>query len=183
MSWSPSNFPLWPKDELTKAYTAVEDFYGQARAARSGLLKIRHIDEGLVILDCLGASAHTRAAWCLHPVLQHPFDWEVNAWVLRHFHFETTLFVRGYRDAANAWLSDKVGEGSPKLSPYHEVNQMLIADKVQNRKDFLLYHHGSHPRSDELARYFDKWLKALNVSSRDYHKYCWIINQVRAALG
>lgn len=183
MSWAPSDFPVWPQDELTRAYMAIEAFYGQARATRSGLLKIRHIDEGLVVLDCLGANVYTRAAWCLHPILQHPFDWEVNAGILQHYHWQTAIYVRCYREVANAWLSDKVNAGKPQPSIMPEVNQMLIADKVQNRKDFLLYHHGSHPRSDELARYFDKWLKALNVSSRDYYKYCWIIDRVRAMRG
>lgn len=183
MSLAPSKFPVWPRDELTQAYKAIEVFYGQARAARSGLLKIRHIDEGLVILDCLGANVYTRAAWCLHPILQAPADWEANASILQHYHWQTATYVRCYREVANAWLSDKVNVGKPLPSIMPEVNFMLVADKVQNRKDFLLYHHGSHPRSDELGRYFDKWLKALKVSSQDYYKYCWIIDRVRAMRG
>ena len=45
---------------------------------------------------------------------------------------------------------------------------MLIADKIQNKKDFELYHKGSHPRSMELDHYFNNWLKRLNISEAFY---------------
>ena len=44
-----------------------------------------------------------------------------------------------------------------------EVRWMLIADKVQNQRDFNLYHLGTHPRSKELSNYFKTWIKALDV--------------------
>ena len=46
---------------------------------------------------------------------------------------------------------------------------MLIADKVQNRKDFLKYHYGTHKKSVELDIYFKNWLRALNVTEADYN--------------
>jgi hypothetical protein len=48
---------------------------------------------------------------------------------------------------------------------------MLIADKVQNRKDFELYHEATHPRSKELAMYFRLWLEKLGVSEENYQQY------------
>jgi hypothetical protein len=38
---------------------------------------------------------------------------------------------------------------------------MLFADKVQNEKDFALYHEGTHARSKELREYFNNWLNIL----------------------
>jgi len=45
---------------------------------------------------------------------------------------------------------------------------MLIGDKVQNYKDFLIYHHGSHERSDDLDKYFNNWLKKLDISQSTF---------------
>jgi len=47
---------------------------------------------------------------------------------------------------------------------------MLVADKVQNRKDFLAYHKGTHARSDELDYYFKLWLRRLDISEERYQE-------------
>ena len=44
-----------------------------------------------------------------------------------------------------------------------EVRDMLIADKIQNYKDFLFYHKGTHPRSRELEEYFKNWFGILGI--------------------
>lgn len=54
------------------------------------------------------------------------------------------------------------------LSGMPEVDQMLVADKVQNRKDFLVHHRGCHPRSDALDRYFRLWLLRLGVTEQQF---------------
>lgn len=58
-----------------------------------------------------------------------------------------------------------------RLSPLREVNDMLIADKVQNRKDFELFHSSTHDKRDRLAAYFAEWLAALEVSE-DIYAHC-----------
>lgn len=169
--------------DLTKAYLAVEAFYGQDRAARSGVLKIRHIQEGLVVLECLNATVYAKAAWCLHPLVQGDPNLALTAAPLAGFHPKTAYLALAYGQAANAWLSDKVGQPGPEPSDLPDVNHMLIADKVQNRKDFIIHHKATHPRSDELDLYFRKWLKALGVSEKAYHKYCWIISHTQPMFG
>jgi hypothetical protein len=77
-----------------------------------------------------------------------------------------------YRSVANAYLSPH-GHRAPediRLSPLEDVNDMLIADKVQNYKDFLL-HHAAHPRAMELDAYFTAWLQRLGVSAETFQGY------------
>ncbi|PZR03178.1 MAG: hypothetical protein DI536_36270 [Archangium gephyra] len=88
-----------------------------------------------------------------------------------------------YRNIANNFLSDQIETGPNawgreetyskkpmRLSPLPAVNLMLVADKVQNRKDFKRYHEGTHGRSRELAYYFDLWLTVLNISPERYEE-------------
>jgi len=75
----------------------------------------------------------------------------------------------GLRLLANAFLSPNESHpgyddpGRIVRSPLPEVNTMLVADKLQNYKDFLRYHRAGHPRADRLERYFQAWLTALGV--------------------
>ena len=52
---------------------------------------------------------------------------------------------------------------------------MLIADKVQNYKDFLLYHYGIHERSNQLNQYFINWLSYLGIDNSE-------LNNIRNAI-
>ncbi len=45
---------------------------------------------------------------------------------------------------------------------------MLMADKLQNRKDFEIYQEGIHERSSELKQYFMNWFKRLEISEEMY---------------
>ena len=151
-----------------KEYTLISTYYSSKVAARSNVPLINHIDEGLVILKHIGASSNAQRAWCVHPLLQndeclkknyHRVASSVNSYVM--------MFAMEYRSVANKHLSDKVGQPI-QLSVIPEVNSMLIADKVQNCKDFLNYHKLTHPRSIELDAYFNEWLQALGVDVTKY---------------
>lgn len=84
-----------------------------------------------------------------------------------------------YRHIANGYLShhhaayfegtntNGVTDGV-RLSPSQEVNDMLVADKVQNRKDFDLKHVNSHAKAALLSSYFDAWQRKLGVSGAKY---------------
>lgn len=152
-------------------YMAIERHHGARRARRSGVPYMNHIDEGLRVLHrWLGASDRAKRAWCLHPLVQSDED-------LRRSHadglldgFEPAVVTLAleYRNIANAFLSPMErhpGYDDPSRiarSPLAEVNAMLVADKLQNCKDFRR-HHGEHPRAAWLARYFERWLCALGV--------------------
>ncbi|QFZ84583.1 hypothetical protein GFK26_18315 [Variovorax paradoxus] len=179
-------------------YRAIAEFYGVAIAERSRVPLINHIHEGLVVMDKINASLHSMRAWCLHPLFQADKDLAQTAQRLGPFwEFDPhcILLAMEYRYRANAWLSDKVTKsiwqgqsavervhpnvqvsGLPTPGDLEEVWHMLIADKVQNCKDFLTHHKGKHARSYELEIYFGHWLKALDVDEDEFNALCTAID-------
>lgn len=148
-------------------YLAIEEHYGRKVAARSGVPLMHHIDEGLAVLKWIGSSEDAQLAFCLHPLLQEDAALAENLERVRGLTTPQVLeLALEYRRIANAALSHRVLRSAAEieLSPMKEANEMLIADKVQNRKDCLLYHRGSHARSDALDLYFRRWLERLEVS-------------------
>ena len=159
---------LEPFDE----YLLIANFYGSQKAERSGVYKMNHIDEGLAILEQIGASDLAKRAYCLHPIYQSDADFAENC---DKFVVDKEVLVRvlEYRSVANEYLSTRTINHTSeiRLSPLKDVNDMLIADKIQNRKDFELYHKDTHERSDELKQYFFNWLWRLGVWEGNYQEY------------
>lgn len=158
---------------MSKAYKIISNFYGTKRAERSNVPLMNHINEGLVILDYYMASHSAKDAFCLHPVVQKDSDLVsnlTNEILDVRLNARTMAYAMEYRRVANAYLLEKYNseEDVIELSPINEVNLMLKADKIQNRKDFLRYHYGTHERSEDLGQYFKNWLKALGVSEDEY---------------
>ena len=161
----------------SNGYDIIKKFYGDGKAERSGQYFMNHIDEGLSILEYIGGSSAAKEAYCLHPILQS--DEELNKFYhcnndnFREVSMETILCTMEYRSVANEYLSNRsiTSLDEIRLSPIKDVNDMLIADKIQNRKDFELYHEGKHPRSVELAQYFKNWLGKLGISENTYQDF------------
>lgn len=163
-------------------YMLIRHHYKDDKAKRSGIPLMRHIDEGLAILRHLGAGSAVQAAWCLHPLVQSDEMLEQNFDRLaENVQGERLMLAMEYRNQANRWLSSKVSRGEhrtiwrdgvPTPGPIQAVKLMLIADKVQNYKDFDLYHLSRHPRSDELAVYFKAWHDALGLSAEELRELC-----------
>lgn len=146
-------------------YVEIRDFYGDRRAERSGVPLIQHIDEGLELLDRLGATDNAKHAYCLHPLFQGDADLARNISRVSGFDQYLVALVFEYRNVANAYLSHRhlTRIDEIALSPLLEVNDMLRADKLQNFKDFITYHAQTHPRAQELMAYFSNWFKRLNI--------------------
>jgi hypothetical protein len=166
-------------------YHAIAEHYGDRRAERSGVPLLRHVDEGLAVLEAIDAPLVAREAYCLHPLLQG--DAELAAAFLPgsvfHRHVlrpHAVALAMEYRAVANGYLSHRTIDDASEISlgPLPEVRQMLIADKVQNRKDFERYHAISHPRARELDRYFRLWLDRLGVSEAEYGRFVTIMEAV-----
>lgn len=162
----------------TFEYQLIKDFYRNKVAVRSQVKLINHITEGLQVLDMIGSSETAKRAFCLHPMLQNDEDLLKNHAVLKWtVAGDVMLLAMEYRSVANEYLSDKVDSGQLiRLSPLSEVNDMLIADKVQNYKDFIKYHKGMHSRSVQLDQYFNEWLTALAIDQSKFQTLCNGIN-------
>lgn len=154
-----------------REHRAISEFYGARKAKRSGVPLMQHIEEGLAVLDALGASERAKRAYCLHPLVQADEDllrtYERGVATLTDDPAVLTLALE-YRNIANATLSPRlIGSAADiSLSPLDEVNDMLRADKVQNWKDFAEHHRGKHSRSAELERYFHLWHSRLGLSAK-----------------
>jgi hypothetical protein len=160
------------------AYKAMQAVYGDRRAKRSQVHLMNHIDEGLVLLWNMGITDEaTIDAYILHPLVQENkyfekfLDYGSNLGI----DAKTLMLTMEYRGVANAFLSQMENHRGYhnhekiKLSNLKQVNDMLIADKIQNRKDFRRY-NATHERADWLEKYFSQWLKALDVSEKQYTK-------------
>lgn len=154
----------------------IENFYRDKRASRTQIPLINHIYEGIEILDTINASALSKEAYCIHPMLQDDSALLENInYCMDNVTFNVVHLALKYRVAANAFLCRKQTDKYEingltnlmkplELFSNQDLKNMLIADKIQNRKDFLLYHYGTHERSEELKVYFDKWLLLLDVN-------------------
>lgn len=159
-------------------YGLIKEFYGTDCANRSGVPLINHIDEGLAILEWLGASRAAMGGYCLHPMVQNEIDHNDNIDSLEAIpEIECSLeLALRYRQFANAYLC-RPGTDTWDIPVIRrvlvnaaglmnkQVNYMLIADKVQNQKDFLKYHYGTHARSEQLKKYFENWLVVLDYQT------------------
>lgn len=154
----------------TPAYSYIKDHYADRVANRSQVPLINHIHEGIEVLTMIGASDDAKDAFCLHPLVQSDSDLAANHnWLFNVdpsiMSSRAIILALEYRNIANQYLSFRAIDNISEivLSPLEEVNHMLIADKVQNYKDFIIYHSGTHSRSRELHHYFCNWLKRLNA--------------------
>ena len=114
-------------------------------------------------------------AFCLHPLVQEDAALAVAFPRLGELTPDPSILALAleYRNIANATLSTRViaGPEDIPLSPLGDVSRMLIADKIQNRKDFLLHHRATHPRALELDRYSRIWLQRLGVSEATFEHW------------
>lgn len=151
-------------------YELIQAYYKGKRAKRSGVPYMRHIDEGISVLKARDASSCVIAAYSIHPLLQDDAEVLVNVEKVRLVSNRILVLAMEYRNVANRGLScyQIDNPASIYLGPFKEVHEMLVADKVQNYKDFLIYHLGKHEKSSELDRYFRNWLRALDVTDAEY---------------
>lgn len=162
---------IQPAGSYNEALVMIREYYGYQRAKRSQVPLINHITEGLKILREEGASQHVKAAYCIHPLIQEDDDLLKNIrWCVGRLHPKVVYLAIQYREYANSYLckpetdyySTEAVHNLLKDCP-RNVLIMLYADKIQNQKDFILYHHNSHGRFKQLKNYFENWVDVLHV--------------------
>lgn len=159
----------------TREYRAVSAFYGDRVTRRSMVPLMHHIDEGIALLATMDAKDTAMRAFCLHPLLQDDRGLVASFARLTELtdSVQVITLALEFRRVANLCPHARVIKSAEEieLSPLREVNQMLAADKIQNRKDFVIHHRGTHPRTAELDRYFQLWLQRLGVSDQEFSEH------------
>ena len=125
------------------AYSLISAAYEGRTARRSGVPFMNHIEEGVyVFVRRYGWQDDPVDAFCVHPIFQDDEmlsrtaagDIDISGLSSR-----VVLLAMEYRRVANSYRStDAIRTPSEiELSPIEAVNQLLVADKVQNKKDFV----------------------------------------------
>lgn len=172
--------PQYSNSHINKCVDIITLFYDGKCAKRSKVPYMNHIVEGAAIISHRNAyDAKALCGYMLHPLVQADEDLRKNLPILIRLEVPSEYIALAieYRKTANAYLSHRKIKNinEIELSPLTDVNEMLIADKVQNKKDFMIYHKGSHPRSNELEEYFNNWLDRLGVTDKMYSEYVKIM--------
>lgn len=159
-------------------YMAIENFYKDKRAGRSGLPYINHIDEGIDMLshwlndDILKASICARA-YAIHPLIDEmtgilggildalgstlPAGNTISL-AIEHHILRNKFLVK---DWDTHW--DETGLQNLLGPMSNECAWMLLADKVQNQKDFRIHHWFTHEKTYQYEEYFNLWIETLRT--------------------
>jgi len=146
----------------TEEYKLISEHYGEQTTKRSKVRLINHINEGLEVMINRDASRAAMKAYCLHPLCQS--DESLDKFIhLNLIKISTSAIILAmeYRRVANSYLSTGKKEDFVGFTN-NDIFEMLVADKIQNERDFSLYHLGVHQRSDELQDYFTNWFDIID---------------------
>jgi hypothetical protein len=146
----------------------ITDYYGNTQAERSQVPLINHIHEGLCVLQAIESSGIAKRAFCIHPIVQN----DVTTVDLSNVNLFVYRLAEEYKHKANSYLCTPHTDHVTTTDQLKYILgttskhclQMLYADKIQNHKDFMLYHFQKHPRSKELSNYFHLWLRFLRLN-------------------
>jgi hypothetical protein len=173
-------------------YRLIRESYEGKVAKRSGVPYINHVHEGVFVYARLfGWEERPIAAYCVHPIfqsdrsLQKAMRGEIDIGCLDR---EVVVLAMEYRRVANAYVSTMRVRppDAIELSPLDDVNRMLVADKVQNKKDFMAHMFDRVDRpsyrraSQRYADYFESWLTRLGVPADVYQR---LAKELEAAFG
>lgn len=149
------------------AYSVIEKYYGSAKAKRSGIPYINHIDEGCGILYLLNASSNAKEAFMLHPIYQNGDNTRyffniLSVDLAKNYAYIANQFLRQYYKNIHSTVLEE-------CLKCENIKHMLIADKIQNYKDFKNNINRYEERRD-IEEYFLWWFDTLGISHRFLNK-------------
>lgn len=154
--------------EIDRHLEIIFDFYGNRTAERSGLPLTNHIVEGLKILNLLlppdDDTTVAHCAWCIHPIIQGDaeFHKEMRSRRLANADPWAIMLATEYRNFANSYLSThrkpQMKYLQRRIRATRFMRELLIADKIQNKKDFYAQPKGTYENQYTLIYYFEVWL-------------------------
>lgn len=164
---------------LATAEEFIFSIYGNKRTKRSSVPLINHILEGYAILNLLGLAVDdTEQAYALHPVFQSGRANDLIALTeytqnrpCNLIDTSIVLNAQTYAIIANSLLYTQFASGGVVPNELYRskiVKNMLIADKVQNYKDFRLYHKAH--KNQDLADYFKYWLESMSITEETFEQ-------------
>lgn len=157
-------------------YALINLFWKNKVAKRTSVPYMLHVDEGLRVIEEGCGTDRAMRIYALHGLLQQCYEQNTLRFPgLELVAPDVLIGAMEYREVANAHLAHH-DPSTLRLSQDPDVNMALVADKVQNRKDFERFHKGTHKRSDALDAYFKRWLEALNVAEDEYAYLSGIIS-------
>lgn len=148
----------------TEEYQAIRRYYWNKIAKRSQLPLINHIHEGIHLLEFWGRPEIEKRAFCLHPLVQNG-EMEICPVT------DAAPLAMEYAQKANTYLCKPENDWIDDETVLQDILGpmstgcvwMLLADKVQNQKDFRTYHWFDHDRRRELEAYFNLWIMTLRT--------------------
>lgn len=157
----------------TREYKIIEDYY-KDKYHSNGVSFMKHIDEGLAIMKWMGTSESAKKSFCLHPIYQSEKsikDFGIKDLSDNKLKLDSNIItnVLEFRRIDNLYTNDMriSSPGDIKISTLDEVNQMLIADKIQNRKEFENYYDGN----EDFSMYLINWFRKLDINENMYRDY------------
>lgn len=167
--------------QLSICYSLISSVYGDRKTSRFPHIRLMdHINQGLDILDKIDASVLAKCAFCIHPLLQDDATCNktTQSGLLKNINSDVIITAMNYRAVANEYINVHNQTGKYRTNPdfvwikdqldtFPDVRAMLIADKVQNKKDFICYRTDLEHR-DYLVSYFNKWIDLLGLTSQQY---------------
>jgi hypothetical protein len=154
-----------------KSYILTKEKLSPFFAKRSGLNYMKHVDDGLILLDRMNVADYVKEAFCIHPLLQSDKDLSENFFIVSNTASQKAFgLALEYRNIANSYLSNKTVDVI-SLSPLSEVNFMLKADKIQNYMDFLNFQDCNKVENwNSLDVYFKRWLSRLTMTLSSFYQ-------------
>jgi len=165
---------VWHK---TPEYMLISVYYGNKCAKRSGVPLMNHIKEGIKLLIAWDRPEEEQRAFAIHPIVQNTGSLIVRRTMpsdSRPIHENVFNLAKEYSDKANSYLcnpdTDRLTMSQDAGDLMHLLGimstscaWMLLADKVQNQKDFRTYHWFTHDRTHQLEAYFNLWIRTLKT--------------------